>query len=384
MRTLFIFFRLFSYFVVVVHVFSTAHHNVLDTALTFLICIWCVWDVWKRPDALPPVMRRGVWVEFLLIVAMGLLDGDVAIYFLLLSPIARACIHLPWWDSALIALLSEVSQVVFGRTLLYTNWRFLTIECLITLFASLYTFVMGELVRHRDKLRRVVSVAAFEREQHAKDDERVRMAGHLHDVMGQYWSGVVRALDVAMATTGEQQQVFLVRARNAAMEGLQEMRNTVHTWNEGRQTPQEWLEFVKVSTLRFQELTGVEVERHFCEVPWHQMEEPNQVAEAIARTVMESLTNAVRHGLATRVIIRLETTPIRLELSISDNGTGLQLRTTHGHSEGIGLRTMRRLSIAVGGNLRIGSSERGGAKISLLVPFAPDRAEATERNGVNV
>ena len=87
------------------------------------------------------------------------------------------------------------------------------------------------------------------------------------------------------------------------------------------------------------------------------------LAEALLRFAQEGVTNALRHGQATRVALRVDSQGGRLHLSVEDDGTGrLPL------AEGNGLRGMRERLAAFGGELHIEACAPQGLRFRAEVP----------------
>lgn len=87
------------------------------------------------------------------------------------------------------------------------------------------------------------------------------------------------------------------------------------------------------------------------------------------RVAQEAVTNAVRHGKADHVEVHLSVTGSTLLLEILDNGSGLPdapLTTSHG----MGLRTIQYRTRAIDGELRLGASDIGGARVAVSMPIA--------------
>ena len=88
------------------------------------------------------------------------------------------------------------------------------------------------------------------------------------------------------------------------------------------------------------------------------------------RIAQEAVSNAVRHGKASQVRIRLESSPGRTLLCVTDNGSGLS--DSGPKSNGMGLRIMRYRAGMIGGALSIDRGPGGGTVVtcSLLTPGA--------------
>jgi signal transduction histidine kinase len=90
-----------------------------------------------------------------------------------------------------------------------------------------------------------------------------------------------------------------------------------------------------------------------------------RAAAHIYRITQEAVSNAVRHGKAKLVVIKLATEGSRVVLTIKDNGEGVleNLKPT-----GIGLRTMNYRARAIGGSLDIQQRQHGGIAVTCSFP----------------
>ncbi|MEP6809820.1 MAG: ATP-binding protein [Chthoniobacterales bacterium] len=89
---------------------------------------------------------------------------------------------------------------------------------------------------------------------------------------------------------------------------------------------------------------------------------PGDSANQLYRIAQEAIANAVRHGVATRIELELETTSSGGMLRISDNGTGIAL--TRSESTGMGVSIMCYRAHLIGGDLAIAPSEDGGTQVT--------------------
>jgi signal transduction histidine kinase len=80
------------------------------------------------------------------------------------------------------------------------------------------------------------------------------------------------------------------------------------------------------------------------------------------------VTNAVRHGNATRLTVRLDANG-GLRLSVSDNGEGFDPDAKpNGGSGGFGLVSLRARAEALGGELRVRSHPGEGTHVEVVLP----------------
>jgi signal transduction histidine kinase len=367
MRTLFVIMRAAAY----ITMFSVLLFRGLELywfqwITSLLVVSWNSWDQWKKPNEPFFWMRAGVWLETALIVIWSISIGDIIVLFLLISPIMRTCIHLSIYDEILL-FSTQIAVVLLLKFYLPTDWNAFIILAAVLIGVGLYGVVIGMLIKQRDQAKRYIILSAFEREQLSKDQERIHIAGQLHDIMGQYWTSIVRALDVALVANEELSKEYIAKARNAALEGLQDMRSNVHDWQDGRQTPQQWMRYLQKSIERFQEVTGLEVDLEVGDIMWNQLTDPTATAEIISRSVIEAMTNAVRHGNARRMNISIHSKEKTIQMIVHDDGIGMeQVELPHG----IGLSTMKQRIERLQGLWELSSKKGHGTQIKLTIPIA--------------
>ncbi len=84
----------------------------------------------------------------------------------------------------------------------------------------------------------------------------------------------------------------------------------------------------------------------------------NEVATHLYRIAQEALANAIKHGQAKEVVIRLESRNPWLTLSVIDNGKGIPPNAPQ--TTGMGLRIMEYRSNMIGGTLQVVPNPEGG------------------------
>lgn len=84
-----------------------------------------------------------------------------------------------------------------------------------------------------------------------------------------------------------------------------------------------------------------------------------------------AITNAVKHGRATAITVRLRFAPDGVTLRIEDNGAGLDVNRSAGNGEGgFGLVGMRERVAAMGGRLEVCGRPGAGTSVVVAVPAA--------------
>jgi PAS domain S-box-containing protein len=90
---------------------------------------------------------------------------------------------------------------------------------------------------------------------------------------------------------------------------------------------------------------------------------PGEVATHIYRITQEAVNNALRHGGASRITIRLLRAGDRYRIAVKDNGSGCDMRHVHEHHEGLGLHSMQARARSIAGRFVISSSPGRGCTV---------------------
>ena len=196
----------------------------------------------------------------------------------------------------------------------------------------------------------------------AQEAERLRVARHLHDAVGQVLTGVLLQLDALATADGESRRRRVEETKAAVRGALEEVRRIAQELR-----PELLEHFGLVSALTqlsrtFGAQSGIVVERHFAS------DLPKVSAEselAIYRVTQESLTNIARHSQASRVELTLEGGADSVVLYVVDNGRGMAEAPPNGSG---GLRGMRERAVLVGGALAVKPGRDGGVEVRLEVP----------------
>jgi PAS domain S-box-containing protein len=106
--------------------------------------------------------------------------------------------------------------------------------------------------------------------------------------------------------------------------------------------------------------------------PWPELRLDETAASHLYRIAQEALTNAARHGHASRVEILLGVTDHHYELQVIDDGEGLP--RTPAAAGGLGLRIMNYRARTIGAKLEIGPNEPRGTRVRVI---GEQRAAAT-------
>jgi signal transduction histidine kinase len=95
----------------------------------------------------------------------------------------------------------------------------------------------------------------------------------------------------------------------------------------------------------------------------------------LVRIAREAIANAVRHGGARNVTVRLGSRRSDLLLRVSDDGCGFGRSAQETAGTGLGMRTMRDRARRLGAQVRAGRGERGGARIDVVSGSSCSRSD---------
>lgn len=317
-----------------------------------------------RAGAIAAVIGQGL----LVLLAQALLGGG-AVPILLIIVAAQLFTMMPvGWASAVLAVLNG------GLIALWRMRGFdlgdLVLSFLPMLgfqaFAALTSMYAERSERRGDALAELnAELLATQRllEESTRSDERLNLSRELHDVAGHKLTALklhLRALHRDPALAGREE---LAISLQLADELLADIRAVV---SELRQ--HDGIQLGDALQALARPLPGVRIELRG--------QEQARVAtvaqaEALLRFAQEGLTNALRHGQATRIALRVENADGRLRLSVEDDGGG-RLPIT----EGNGLRGMRERLAAFGGALHIGQCTPQGLVFRAELPAAGAGASA--------
>ena len=191
---------------------------------------------------------------------------------------------------------------------------------------------------------------AVNMERMAQMRERNRLAREIHDTLGHTLTGIIMGadaglalLDVAPEESRKRIQVVAQTARN----GLTDVRRSIKALRPDALEHYSLAQALEGLVENFRLTTSAQV-AYFQEAEELKLDTDEE--DALYRVVQEGLTNAVRHGRADRIEIRITRNRNVVMVRIRDNGTGCgELE------EGFGLRHMRERLEMLGGTLSYGN-----------------------------
>lgn len=241
------------------------------------------------------------------------------------DPISLQRLYLGLVSLSIISLLLAYTLVAYDRARLLLERSKTTLEKEV--FARTAQLTL-EIERKRDLERQVSSTA---------EAERRRVGRELHDDLGQRLTGislVSEAIHAALEKENPELARHAEAIQSAASDAISQVRRLAHGLMPVGPDAGDLRAALRAlaSSTSF---GGVSCEFE-CEHEGASLQNQD-VATNLYRIAQEAVSNAVRHGRATRVAIRLDMVEGRSRLTVEDNGIGFNVGETASSPKGAGL-----------------------------------------------
>jgi signal transduction histidine kinase len=213
------------------------------------------------------------------------------------------------------------------------------------------------------------AIARRKRQQYqAVLNERTRVARELHDTVEQGLAGIALQLEAVAGsfhTAPEAARQSLDVARQMLRYSLEETRRSVMDLRSQALESRDLAGALESLARQMTINTRAQAEVHVTGTP-HRLDAAEE--HHLLRIGLEALTNALKHGGATRIDIELQFGPGGTNLIVSDNGQGLESASRATAGAHFGLQGVRERVDKLGGLLDIDSKPGEGTRLAVLVP----------------
>lgn len=203
---------------------------------------------------------------------------------------------------------------------------------------------------------------AIEVAQMAETRERNRLAREIHDTLGHALTGIAAGLDACIMTLEIAPEVTkqqLNKIRDTARKGIVDVRRSVKKLRPDDLERLPFQEALMEMTKDYSASSGMEIT--FDIFSWSENLRRDQ-EDVIYRVLQESITNAKRHGHATKVKITIGGNEKYLLIVIADNGQGCE-----DVKQGFGLKHMKERLELLHGYIHYWSD--GGFIVEAMIPL---------------
>lgn len=200
------------------------------------------------------------------------------------------------------------------------------------------------------------------------EQEQIRIGQDLHDRLGQELTGIAflcKGLQSSLEAESHDRSGEVARVVELLNQSIVNARNLARGLHPVALEMGGLVDALQELAGGTEELFGIK-----CQVqgkpPATGPEEDREVAMHLYRIAQEAVTNAVKHGGASRVRIELKSPPGQLVLAVTDNGRGFP--DPRFPSSGMGMHIMRYRAQVLGGTLTIRPAPGGGSVVRCSVP----------------
>jgi signal transduction histidine kinase len=261
----------------------------------------------------------------------------------------RTAVRMWVAGASIVIVVAAVASLLFGD---YAISRALIPAGAISLVA----WVIGDYMRSRRQFFAELVARHKQARDQAAEDERLRIARELHDVVAHNVS-VIAIQAGAARVSGNSSKEALQSIETTARDTLAELNHLLGVLRKDSDaplSPQPGLDQAE-TLLKTARDAGLEVSMKVTGTP---RPLPAALDLSAYRILQEAITNVLKHAHATRVEVTVVYQPDGVVLVVSDNGIGAT--RTAGVSTGHGLIGMRERVDLFNGELTSGSSSLGG------------------------
>jgi signal transduction histidine kinase len=216
-----------------------------------------------------------------------------------------------------------------------------------------------------EKHQREIS-ALNERLMKAQEQERIRIAGELHDGVMQQMLAVTMMLGTAKRRTSESEtKTSLDKIQDKLIQAGTEIRQLSHDLHPPILQEAGLPDALRSHCEQFSASSGIPVA---CDADDAARDLSRGAALALFRIAQEALANAAKHAHAKGIAVRLTRSADVVSLRVSDDGAGFDPGSL-GKRGGLGLVMMRERASQLNGTFEFESAPGQGATITVVIPF---------------
>ncbi|MEX0416305.1 response regulator [Bacillus sp. C30] len=191
-------------------------------------------------------------------------------------------------------------------------------------------------------------------------EERNRLSSELHDTVGHAYTSIIMGMETLRTELATEMGIQrLDSLLEMGRKSIEDVRGYLHQMESPCQSP-SLIQSLQNLGAEFQEHAQVTVSfRAYGE----EYQLSRQAKIAFVRCLQESLTNAVRHGQGTEIIVSLQFEQQYTRLEVQDNGKG-----NVEWQEGFGMNAMKERAMNLQGQLSVYTKPEEGMLVTCTIP----------------
>ena len=193
--------------------------------------------------------------------------------------------------------------------------------------------------------------------------ERQRIGEDLHDSLGQHLTGITfmtKVLERKLTTKAPEEAKEAAEIGRLVIQALAQTRNLARglfpAELERNGLTAALKELVSDMQATCKVRCSLRTDENICV-------QDNVLATHVFRIAQEAINNSVKHAKAENIEVTLRPNGDRIELTVSDDGSGFSPDTKR---DGLGLRIMHYRARRIGGALEVATTEKGGTRVTCL------------------
>lgn len=329
----------------------------------WLRTLWVYGDFALWYAAYPPSLtgQTGTFTELVLVADAAMIGWRYFRGLLHILPLIATLVFAP-----LVASGGNWNLELYG-------WVFLTVPSV--LFFYLIVFMATRLSEEQSRVTQAHAELALAHEQlHqyagqvetvAVLRERNRLAREVHDSIAHGFTAIlmqVELLDKLQGRSPDEAAEIAAQLKRQVRSSLEEVRRAVHALRPLEADQQQGLQALIDLVSHTRQSAGAAIELVVTGAP---TELPVGHDLCLYRACQEGISNAIRHGRASSVIVQLDYSPERVLLRVVDDGTGGPDQP----GEGLGLVGIRERAAVLGGQVAAGAAPDGGFLLEVTLPL---------------
>ncbi|WP_461204754.1 sensor histidine kinase [Clostridium sp. DL1XJH146] len=192
--------------------------------------------------------------------------------------------------------------------------------------------------------------------------ERNKIAAEIHDTVGHTLTTVLVELEASKRLMNKDKERALEKlnlAQGQVRKGLNDIRSSVRVLEKGEEVL-DFYDSLKAFIESTEKHSEVVIKSHID----NNLNINKKVQKVIFSSLMEGISNGIRHGKSTAFLFKLYIEKDKLHFSLEDNGTGSTVV-----SPGFGLRAMKNRVDEINGEFIVDSKEGEGFGIYITLPL---------------
>jgi signal transduction histidine kinase len=203
-------------------------------------------------------------------------------------------------------------------------------------------------------------------------EERSRMARDVHDTLAQAFTGIVLNLEAAEEEAqdlSEEVRRRIGTARDVARQSLEEVRRSILALSSALPVQGDLANSIREFVARSSSSTKTRVEFSVQGTLRHL---DSALEENLLRIAQQATDNALQHARASSVRIELAFDETMVQLTITDDGQGFDVKKA---GRGSGLSGMRERAKEIGGKFELKSQPGKGTRVAVKIPRPPTASQ---------